>query len=364
MSLKPTLPQAETGSAILTPIVHPTLRSATFGHEGLAAYYAGRRVMVTGGLGFVGSNLARALAAIGAEVLVVDNLARGCGGTRANVADVPGIRVELLDMGDTARMKALVGGVGSVFNIVGRVSHVDSMSDPMSDLYTNVTAQLGLLEALRHHSPKAKVVFAGSRSQYGRTGGEPTPETARIDPVDINGVNKHAGEMHHFVYARSFGLRATSLRLTNTYGPRMTLRSPGNGVIPWFVRQALEDKEIHLYGGGGQKRDCVYIDDAVLAFLLAMRSDAADGQVYNVGAEPVSLIEVASAIVAAAGKGRIVDHPYPPEHKAVEVGDFVADSSKAHAQLAWTPRTSIADGLRRAVEFYQGAGLADWCDGS
>jgi nucleoside-diphosphate-sugar epimerase len=248
-----------------------------------------------------------------------------------------------------------------VFNVVGRVSHVDGQADPLSDLYTNVTAQLGLLEAFRRHNAKAKIVFAASRSQYGRTGGTPTPETTSARPVDINGVNKHAGEMHHFVYAAQFGMRVVSLRLTNTYGPRMTLRSPNNGVLPWFVRQALEDKEIHLYGGGAQLRDCVQVDDAVVAFLLAMTQPEADGEVFNVGATPISLATAARSIVAAAGRGRIVDHPYPPEHKAVEVGDFVADNGKARAVLGWAAQTPVEAGFASAVEFYLARDHRAWC---
>jgi nucleoside-diphosphate-sugar epimerase len=339
-----------------------TLRSAIQARPGLAEYYAGRPVLVLGGLGFVGSNLARTLLVLGANVTVVDNLAAGCGGTRANLADVAE-RVEIItgDAGDVALLGGLAPRFDSVFNVVGRVSHVDSMSDPLSDLYTNVTAQIGILEAFRRNNAKAKIVHAGSRSQYGRTDGTPTRETALPSPVDVNGVHKQAGEQLHFVYASAFGLRAASLRLTNTYGPRMTLRAPGNGVLPWFVRQALEDHEIHLYGGGHQKRDCVFIDDAVLAFLLAMRDERADGQTYNIGATPVSLIEVSQLIVAAAGRGRIVDHPYPPEHKAVEVGDFVADNAKAEAELGWRAQTPIAEGLRRSVAFYVEHGLATWC---
>jgi UDP-glucose 4-epimerase len=336
------------------------LQAAIDAHPGLAAHYARRPTLVLGGLGFVGSNLARTLAALGAEVTVVDNLAAGCGGARANLDGVGGVTLVEADAGDASFVATLAPRFDAVFNLVGRVSHVDSMARPLDDLYTNVTAQLGLLEAFRHHNPKAKIVHAGSRSQYGRTDGRPTPETALPAAVDVNGVHKQAGEQHHLVYAAAFGLRAVSLRLTNTYGPRMTLRAPGNGVLPWFVRQALEDKEIHLYGGGGQKRDCVFVDDAVVAFLLAMREPAADGQVYNVGATPVSLAEVARVIVDAARRGRIVDHPYPPEHKAVEVGDFVADNGKAEAQLGWRARTSIEDGLRRSVAFYAEHGLDPW----
>ena len=342
----------------------PALHAAIDAQPGLAAHFAARPVLVTGGLGFVGSNLARTLHELGAMVTVVDNLAVGCGGTRANVSDLESqIVVHLVDQADAVKMAELAPQFEMVFNLVGRVSHIDSMSDPLSDLYTNVTAHLGLLEAFRRKNPKAKIVHGGSRCQYGHTDGRPTPETALPAAVDVNGVNKQAGEQHHFVYARAFGLRVVSLRLSNTYGPRMTLRSPANGVLPWFVRQALEGKELHLFGGGQQKRDCVYIDDVVLACLMAMRSDRAEGEVFNIGATPVSLAEVARLIVDAAGKGRIVDHPFPPEHKRVEVGDFVADCTKARAQLGWGTTTLLADGIARTVAFYRAHGTGPWAAG-
>jgi nucleoside-diphosphate-sugar epimerase len=328
--------------------------------------FAGRAVLVSGGLGFIGSNVARVLVELGAKVTVLDNLAHGCGGNRFNVEDIQA-RLEILehDQADAAFMASLAPRFDQVFNLVGRVSHVDSMAAPLDDLHTNVTAQLGLLEGFRRANPRAKILYAGTRGQYGRTGGAPTTEDGAIDPVDVNGIHKHTGEQLHLLYARTYGLRVCSLRLTNTYGPRATMHSPKNGVFPWFVRQALDGEEIKLFGGGAQVRDWSHVDDVVRAMLMAMALPAADNQVFNIGSgAPVSLAEVAELIVAAAGSGSVAKIPYPPEHQSIEVGDYVADISKAARVLGWRPAVDLAAGLAQTIEYYRSRRDHYWSRGS
>jgi nucleoside-diphosphate-sugar epimerase len=235
------------------------------------------------------------------------------------------------------------------------------MEDPFTDLRTNVTAQVGLLEACRRNNPRVKILFAGTRGQYGRPGPRPVDESAPIAPIDVNGVNKHAGEMYHFLYARLFGLRACSLRLTNTYGPRHTMRTARQGVFAWFIRQALDGETIRIYGGGEQLRDFNHVNDVAAALLLAMASPAADGQVFNLGSgRPVSLVRMAELIVATAGSGAVKLIPYPEELKALEIGDYVADHGKIRRLLGWEPRVPLEEGVARTVAYYQEHGSQYW----
>jgi nucleoside-diphosphate-sugar epimerase len=323
--------------------------------DDLTAYFRGRPVLVTGGLGFVGSNLVRALLALGAAVTVLDNLHEKYGGNRYNLAGVAS-RVELLelDQGDEKALSRVVGRFDTIFNMVGQVNHVDSMENPYLDLYTNVTAHVALLEACRKHSPSAKLVFAGTRGQYGRPLVSPVDESALIAPIDVNGINTHAGETYHLLYARAYGLRATSLRLTNTYGPRHTMKTARQGVFAWFVRQAIDGEEIKLFGGGEQLRDFNHVDDVVAALILAMASTAADGEVFNLGSqEPKSLLEIANTIVQKAGTGSVRGIPYPQQLKAIEIGDYIGDYRKIARVLGWQPLVPLERGIADTVAYYQ-----------
>jgi UDP-glucose 4-epimerase len=332
----------------------PAIPELVAGRDDMRAFFADRPVLVTGGAGFIGSNLARALVGLGAKVTVLDSMSPSYGGNAFNLHDVVGeLRFIEGDICDARETNQLVRDFDCVFNMIGQVSHVDSMEDPLTDLRTNVVTHVHLLEGLRKHRPDAKIVFAGTRGQYGRTEGL-VDESARIAPIDVNGVNKHAGESYHFVYARAYGLRVTSLRLTNTYGPRHTMRTARQGVFAWFVRQALDGQEIRLFGGGDQLRDCNHVSDVVAALLLAMVSPAADGEVFNLGSkQPISLAEIASTIVTQAGTGSVTKVPYPPHLKSIEIGDYVGDYTKAQRVLDWQPRIELAPGVSDTVEFYR-----------
>ena len=320
-----------------------------------AAAYRGLSVLVTGGLGFIGSTLARALADAGASVVVVDALIPEFGGLAFNLAGYESrIQVVHADLRDASAMATLVAGQAVIFNLAGQVSHIDSMRDPLLDLGVNAVAHVTLLEACRAHNPAARIVYAGTRQIYGRPDRLPVDEDHPIRPTDINGVNKAAGEQYHLVYSRALGLRACSLRLTNIYGPRQLIRHNRQGFIGWFIRTAIEDGTIQIYGDGSQLRDFVHVDDAVDAFLRAGLSDACIGQALNVGGEaPIAHRDLSALIVELAGSGRVVHIPWPAEKQAIDIGNFYTDSTRFHAATGWTPRIPLREGLASTIAFYR-----------
>jgi UDP-glucose 4-epimerase len=319
------------------------------------AFYRDRRVMITGGLGFIGSTLAHQLVELGARVLIVDSLIPDYGGNLFNVADIEHrVRVNIADVRQSSTMNHLVCNQEVIFNLAGQVSHIDSMRDPYTDLEINCRAQLSILEACRRYNPSVKVVFAGTRQVYGRPEKLPVTELHLVKPTDVNGINKAAGEYYHLVYNDVFGVRACSLRLTNVYGPRQLIKHNRQGFIAWFIRLAMEDREIQIYGDGSQLRDFVFVDDAADAFLRAGADDASNGQVFNVGGlEPIAHRNLVELLVAVAGSGRFQCVEWPPEKKAIDIGDFYADSSLIERTLGWRPVTALRDGLERTLRFYR-----------
>jgi UDP-glucose 4-epimerase len=318
-------------------------------------FYRGRNVMVTGGLGFIGSNLARQLVTLGADVLLVDSLIPEHGGNVFNIDGIADrVHVNVADVREHTTMNYLVRSQAVIFNLAGQVSHIDSMRDPYADLEINCRSQLTILEACRYNNPAAKVVFAGTRQVYGRPASLPVDETHLVRPTDVNGINKAAGEYYHLVYNNVFGVRGCSLRLTNVYGPRQLIRHNRQGFIGWFVRLAIEDKTIQIYGDGSQMRDFVYVDDAADAFLRAGASDACNGEVFNVGGDrPISHRELAAKLVGVAGSGRVEYVDWPAEKKAIDIGSFYADSTKFRRLTGWSPSVALDDGLRHTVAFYR-----------
>ncbi len=318
-----------------------------------AAVYAGCRVIITGGLGFIGSNLARRLVGLGAEVVLVDSLIPAYGGNPFNISGIEDrVTVNVADVRDRFAMDHLVKGCRVMFNLAGTLSHIDSMTDPLTDLEINCRSQLSILEACRSNNPDIKVVFAGTRGQYGRAIYLPVDEKHPLNPTDVNGINNSAGEAYHILYCRVHGLRATSLRLTNTYGPRHQMRHHRQGIINWFVRLALEGREIRLFGDGSQVRDTNYVDDVLEALLLAGASESADGEVFNLGGHPAKLLEVVEVIASLTG-ARSSMVPFPDDVVAIEVGDYVADWSKAERVLGWRPTVSLETGMTRTIDFYR-----------
>ncbi len=319
------------------------------------SFYRDRRVMITGGLGFIGSTLAHQLAGLGARVLLVDSLIPDYGGNLFNVNGLEHrVKINIADVRQQSTMNYLVRDHDVIFNVAGQVSHIDSMQDPYTDLEINCRSQLSILEACRRYNPAVKVVFAGTRQVYGRPDSLPVTEQHLVKPTDVNGINKAAGEYYHLVYNNVFGVRACSLRLTNVYGPRQLIKHNRQGFIAWFIRLALEDREIQIYGDGSQRRDFVYVDDAADAFLRAGASDVCNGQVFNVGGlEPISHLALVELLTSVAGSGRYRLVDWPPEKKAIDIGDFYADSSLVARTLGWHPVTTLRDGLKRTLDFYR-----------
>jgi len=318
-------------------------------------FYRNRPVMITGGLGFIGSNLAHRLADLGADVLLVDSLIPDYGGNLYNIEDIKDrVRVNIADVRQQSTMNYLVRHVDVIFNLAGQVSHIDSMRDPYTDLEINCRSQLSLLEACRRNNPKAKVVFAGTRQVYGKPDSLPVTEQHLVRPTDVNGINKAAGEYYHLVYNNVFGVRACSLRLTNVYGPRQLVKHNRQGFIGWFIRLVVEDREIEIYGDGSQLRDFVFVDDAAEAFLEAGASDGCNGGVFNVGGlEPISHRDLVHLLIEVAGTGRVRYVDWPAEMKAIDIGSFYADSSRLTAATGWRPRLGLREGLGRTVAFYR-----------
>jgi UDP-glucose 4-epimerase len=329
------------------------------------AFYSGRAVMITGGLGFIGSNLARQLVALGANVLLVDSLIPDYGGNLFNIAGIePCVHVNIADVRQESTMNYLVRDRDVIFNLAGQVSHIDSMRDPHTDLEINCWSQLSLLEACRRHNPGVKVVFAGTRQVYGKPESLPVTEQHLVRPTDVNGINKAAGENYHLLYNNVFGIRACSLRLTNVYGPRQLVKHNRQGFIGWFIRLAVEDREIEIYGDGSQLRDLLFVDDAAEAFLRAGASDVVNGDVFNVGGEPpISHRDLVTLLLEVAGTGRVRFVEWPAEKKRIDVGSFYADSTKFRTAVGWRPRTSLRDGLAASVAYYR-QHLAQYLDGA
>jgi UDP-glucose 4-epimerase len=309
--------------------------------------------MVTGGLGFIGSNLALALAGAGAKVTVVDSLEPRHGGDRENVAGAP-VEIIVADIADRDAVAGPVREADFIFNLAGQVSHLDSMTDPLHDLDINARSQLAFLEHVRKLNPGASIVYASTRQVYGRPRAAPVDESHPLDPVDVNGVSKLAADRLHRLYHRVHAMPATVLRLSNIYGPRQRLDGDHQGFFPAFVRRALEGEAITVFGDGSQRRDCLYVDDAVTALLAVADNPSAYGEVFNIGHhEHESLLEIAHAVVAAAGSGEVVSTPWPEDRARIAIDSYWTDHSKATSVLDWQPTWSLSDGLAATLEHYR-----------
>jgi len=310
-------------------------------------------VLITGGLGFIGSNLARTLVDLGARVTLLDNLLPNYGGNRRNLAGL-GRRVRLVigDIRDRALLPRLVRGQDILFNLAGQTSHMDSMSDPDTDLEINCRAQLSLLEACRLHNPGLRIVFASTRQIYGRPDYLPVDEHHPLRPVDVNGINKLAGEQYHLLYSAVHGIRSTVLRLTNTIGPRMRVKDARQTFVGVWIRDALQGRPFEVWGGE-QLRDFTYVDDAVEAFLLAAARPAAIGRVYNLGGRGrISLRDLATELAALSGATFRL-RAFPRDRRKIDVGDYYADDRLIRRELGWVRRTSIRTALARTLAYYR-----------
>jgi len=320
--------------------------------------YREAHVLVTGGLGFIGSHVARRLVGLGARVTIVDALIPAHGGNYWNVHDIADrISVHEVNLCDGEHLAPLVRDQAWIFNLAGQVSHIDSMTCPLDDLEINCRAHLTLLEVCRREARGARILYAGTRQQYGRPRYLPVDEDHPLRPTDVNGINKAAGEAYHRLYHDVHGLETASLRMTNTFGPGMLLRHPRQGFLAVFIRRALEGTTIQVFGDGRQQRDYTYVDDAVRAFLMLGARPALGGEVYNLGSPEVySVRQIAELLVAIAGRGRVELVPFPEERKAIDIGSYHGSFEKLRAAVGWEPQVAVRAGLERTLAYYHAHG--------
>ena len=316
--------------------------------------FLARRVLITGGLGFIGSNLARRLVELGAQVTLVDSLIPEYGGNLFNIAGLEDrARVNISDVRDDYSMRYLIQGQDCLFNLAGQTSHVDSMQDPYTDLEINCRAQLSILEACRKYNPGVKIVFASTRQIYGRPDYLPVDERHLLRPVDVNGINKMAGEWYHILYNNVYDLQACSLRLTNTYGPRMRVKDARQTFLGIWIRLLVEGRPFEIWDGP-QLRDFNYVDDVVEALLLAASDERSNGQIFNLGGDTVmSLKDLADLLLDIHGGGEYLVRAFPADRKRIDIGDFYSDFDHIRSVLGWEPRISLRDGLVRTLDFYR-----------
>lgn len=316
--------------------------------------YQSKKILITGGLGFIGSTLAIRLAGLDAQVLIADAMIAGYGGNLFNIKPVKDkVKIEITDIRDAEKMNRLVAGRDIIFNLAGTLSHVDSMTDPMTDLSINCRAQLSLLESVKKYNPKARVIYAGTRNQYGKAKYLPVDENHPQEPTDINGINSIAAEKYHLMYTKVYGIKTISLRMTNTYGPRHQMKHARQGVLNWFIRQIMDGVEVKLFGTGKQIRDVNYIDDVVDALLIAGASRRGWGEAYNLGGEAISLIDYVKKIIKVTGQGRVKIVPFPSDRKKIEIGDYIASWEKMKKTYGWKPKTNLTDGIMTTVAYYK-----------
>ncbi len=313
-----------------------------------------KQVLITGGLGFIGANLAHRLIALGAHVTLVDSLIPQYGGNLFNIDGIKDkVKVNISDVRDEHSMRYLIQGQDYLFNLAGQTSHMDSMQDPFADLEINCRAQLSILEVCRKYNPEIKIVFASTRQIYGKPDYLPVDEKHLLRPVDVNGINKMAGEWYHILYNNVYGIRACALRLTNTIGPRMRVKDARQTFLGIWIKLLSEGKPFEVWGGD-QLRDFTYVDDAVTAFLLAAASEEANGQVFNLGSDGlISLKDLADLLVELNGGGEYVVRSFPPDRKRIDIGDYYANDTLIRSTLGWKPQVSLREGLQKTLTYYK-----------
>ena len=323
-----------------------------------------KKVIITGGLGFIGSNLARRLVSYGAKVMLVDSLIPEYGGNLFNISGIENkVEVNIADVRDVHSMRYLIQGKDYLFNLAGQTSHTDSMEDPYTDLEINCHAQLSILETCRNYNPSIKIVFASTRQIYGIPDYLPVDERHLLHPTDVNGINKMAGEWYHILYNNVYGIRSCSLRLTNTYGPRMRVKDARQTFLGIWIKQIISGEEIKVFGDGKQLRDFNYVEDVVDALLMSAVNKDADGQIFNLGCNKnINLKDLANILIKINKSGSYSIVPFPPERKQIDIGDYYGDYGKIRSSLGWEPRTSLEEGLALSLEYYRKHSKQYWKD--
>lgn len=316
---------------------------------------ANKDCLITGGLGFIGSTLARRLVDLGAKVTLVDSLIPEYGGNLFNIQGIEDrVRVNIADVRDEYSMDYLVQGRDFLFNLAGQTSHLDSMRDPYTDLEINCRSQLSILEACRKQNPRVKVIYASTRQIYGKPDYLPVDERHLVHPTDVNGINKMAGEWYHILYNNIYGIRAVSLRLTNTYGPRMRVKDARQTFLGIWIKRLIDGEPIEIWGDGAQIRDFNYVDDVVEAILISAASDDVNGRIFNLGSEEtINFCDLAALCVEVNGGGSYRVIPFPPDRKQIDIGDYYADYRLIRGKLGWQPRVALREGIARTLEFYR-----------
>lgn len=312
------------------------------------------KVLITGGAGFIGSNLAHALVKQGAQVTVLDALLPLYGGNEFNLEWIRE-QIEFVkgDIRDEELVKKLVVGKDFIYNFAAQVSYIDSKDQPFLDLDINGRGHLIMLEAVRQLVPQTKVFFSSSRLVYGKILTLPVKETHPTDPLSIYGIHKLLGEKYYRYYADTFGLHTVAVRIPNPYGPRQQMKHSKYSIVGWFIRQAMEGKTITIFGDGAQERDYLYVDDIVAAF-LQLSEKGERGEVYNVGTdERIRFVDMVDAVLAAVGSGQKKHVPWPQNYEKNETGNYVADTSKLEKLTGWKPQTRLADGVAKTVDYYK-----------
>ena len=324
--------------------------------------FSEKKVLITGGCGFIGSSLARRLIALGAKVTIVDSLIHSYGGNLRNISDIrEKVWLNISDVRDSHAMTYLIQDQDYLFNLAGQTSHMDSMTDPYTDLDINAKAQLSILEAARNCNSSIRIVFASTRQLYGKPQYLPVDEFHPVVPVDVNGINKLAGEGYHLLYNNVYGIKSTCLRLTNTYGPGMRVKDARQTFLGVWIKQILSDQMVQVFGEGTQLRDFNYVDDVVEAILLASIKDKAIGEVINLGSdEVIGLAALAEKMIQANGSGRWGLVPFPAERKSIDIGDYYGNWKKANSILGWSPKVGLSEGLRRSIDYYKRDGAFYW----
>jgi nucleoside-diphosphate-sugar epimerase len=325
------------------------MESAAIGSE-----LKGARVLVTGGLGFIGSNLGRRLVHHGAQVTLLDSLVPTYGGNPANIADIKNdVVVNISDVRDVYSLKYLLRDQDVLFNLAGQTSHMDSMQDPLTDLAINCQSQLSILETCRQVNPSLKIVFASTRQVYGKPDYLPVDERHPVRPVDVNGINKVAGEWYHLLYHSVYNMSTCALRLTNTIGPRMRIKDARQTFVGLWIRCLCEGRPFEVWEGS-QLRDFTYVDDVVDALIMCALCKAAEGRVFNVGGTAViSLADLASLLVSLNGGGDFVTLSFPDARKRIDIGNYYADDTLLRSVTGWRPQVSLEEGFRRTLLFYR-----------
>ena len=314
-----------------------------------------KNIIISGGLGFIGSNLAKKLVDLGANVTIIDSLIRAYGGNLWNIEPIKDkVKINISDVRDEHSMEHLIQNQDFFFNLAGQTSHLDSMNNPFIDLEINGKAQLAMLEACRKYNPTVKIIFASTRQLYGHPQYLPVDEAHPTVPVDVNGINKLTGEMYHILYFKVYNIKTSVIRLTNTYGPHMRIKDARQTFLGIWIKNLLENKPIQIFGDGSQLRDYNYIDDVVDAFLLVAGSDKLDGSVFNLGNDdPISLKATAEIMIEENKGGEYIFLPFPEDLKKIDIGDFYSDFSKIKNVLGWTPEVSNRLGFKKTIEYFR-----------